>query len=742
MADEREVTIVIRGKNLTSSEFAAARRELAGLDDGVRKGAAGTNLLGNAWKLAGGVMAGLSIGKLALDVLDFAGNINDLAAQTGLSTRTIQEMSHAAKMTGTSLESFTNAAFKLGTNLAGGGNSVEAAVTKLGLSYEQLRRLSPDEQFDMIAAALSRVENAQDRNKLAVELFGKAAKEILPAIAQGYEDLKNGASVAGDAQLQALDMAGDALDDAKEKAMNLGVTIAGGLVIAIREFNNEIVQNLAMVRVLKQAYSEWDAVLDGLSVTQVELPKVLNATATAAKNLPEPIRAAALSLDQQVAAEKRLDEQLKQKTEAAKKAKAAQDELTRAHERFAASVQRLDTAEWIVPFKASVEEANFELEELESNTDIAANAMSRFKEPVKQAEMSIETFGEQMRKTFTDLPNVILAAIQGGGSVLGAAGAHIGTSLMSKFQEKFGPAIKAALPFGIGEAVNALLPALGSLFGPIAEKIGSFFRHIFGGPSAEELRGRQAVADFEAQLHSLLTQTQLNEAGNESWKMTVIAIRDAFIAQGHSEAEALAAAERLWRSSKMGAAEVEAAIAAINAVMQGTAVATTGAGDVTEDAMGRINAQVNQTVSLVSSIGSALNSIPREVNVSINAQYNGPDDIPNFDGGSSIAGYARGTFGVDGMDFPDFGRGTPVVVHDREAIVPYEDRIDTAMRWLGGGVGMASATAGPISVNVLVERNGRASVISDEERILSTVQGAFDQARLQVPQRVIAQRTR
>ena len=148
-------------------------------------------LLGTACNRAGQVpRARESFGKAA-----------DLAAQTGLSTRTIQEMSHAAKMTGASLDNFTNAAFKLGTNLAGGSDSVHAAVQRLNLSYDELRRMSPDQQFETIAIALGGVEDAQDRNRLAVELYGTAAKAILPAIAQGYDELRDSASVAGDERI-------------------------------------------------------------------------------------------------------------------------------------------------------------------------------------------------------------------------------------------------------------------------------------------------------------------------------------------------------------------------------------------------------------------------------------------------------------------------------------------------------------------------------------------------------------
>lgn len=54
--------------------------------------------------------------------------------------------------------------------------------------------------------------------------------------------------------------------------------------------------------------------------------------------------------------------------------------------------------------------------------------------------------------------------------------------------------------------------------------------------------------------------------GGVGWKQTIIGIRDAFIATGRSEAEAEAAAKKLWDSSRQGGATAKAAIEEINAV--------------------------------------------------------------------------------------------------------------------------------------------------------------------------------
>lgn len=168
---------------------------------------------------------------LASSVLENASTITDLSQKTGLAMRTIQEFQHVAEQTGTSVEAFTNAAFKLGANLAGDDKSVSHAVERLGLSFSQLKQLSPDEQFNRIAAALSEMENPQERNRIALELFGKTAKDILPAITEGYRKMADGATIAGDDQIKALDAAGDAWARFKTRSLTEATQAAGSIVL-------------------------------------------------------------------------------------------------------------------------------------------------------------------------------------------------------------------------------------------------------------------------------------------------------------------------------------------------------------------------------------------------------------------------------------------------------------------------------------------------------------------------------
>lgn len=201
-------------------------------------------------------------------------------------------------------------------------------------------------------------------------------------------------------------------------------------------------------------------------------------------------------------------------------------------------------------------------------------------------------------KIFSDLPNVIMGAFTGGGDVGKAIGGSVFGKLFDakgvigkQFQE--GGAVTgwlAGTSIGkkIGESLGSLMGPLGTmlgglagkLLGPLVSKVGGFFTGLFGGVSAMEKEGRAAAAQFQQHLHSTLNAQQQLEAGNESWKKTVIAVRDAYIAAGKTEQEALDIVAKLWKAEKEGGKGVAAVIAEIQSVMEsGLKPATVAVGD-------------------------------------------------------------------------------------------------------------------------------------------------------------------
>lgn len=193
---------------------------------------------------------------------------------------------------------------------------------------------------------------------------------------------------------------------------------------------------------------------------------------------------------------------------------------------------------------------------------------------------------------FTDLPNVILATFQGGGDVGKAVGGSIFNKLFDdegplgklfgKGGDALGKLIGGNMGKKLGETFGSLAGPLGTLLGgmagdligPLIGKVGGFFKSLFGGPDGIEVEGRKVAATFRNEIASLLTPLQRAEAGTDEWKKSVIGVRDAFIAAGRTEQEALAIMDRLWKAEKQGGDAVRQVIAEINSVMGQTAQTT------------------------------------------------------------------------------------------------------------------------------------------------------------------------
>lgn len=149
----------------------------------------------------------------------FAGSMNDLADRTGIGVQALQELRYAAALNGTSIESLVGVISKLQQNLVGGDTTVVGALGMLRLELDDLRQLRPEDQFSAIAAKLRDIQDPAARARLAVDLMGRGAIEIMPLVVANIDAVREEARRLGvvlDTEtIQALDAAGDSLDRLK-----------------------------------------------------------------------------------------------------------------------------------------------------------------------------------------------------------------------------------------------------------------------------------------------------------------------------------------------------------------------------------------------------------------------------------------------------------------------------------------------------------------------------------------------
>ena len=125
----------------------------------------------------------------------YADEILTLSSQTSLSTQTLQEYRYMADLTDTSLETITGSLTKLTKNMDAardGSASAAAAFDTLGISVTNsdgtLR--TSDEVFQEAITALGSISNEAERDALAMNIFGKSAKDLNPLIEAGGDAIE------------------------------------------------------------------------------------------------------------------------------------------------------------------------------------------------------------------------------------------------------------------------------------------------------------------------------------------------------------------------------------------------------------------------------------------------------------------------------------------------------------------------------------------------------------------------
>jgi hypothetical protein len=121
-----------------------------------------------------------SVTSFALSVGEELDALNDVANRTGVGVEALQAYARAAADTGVSVESFAKQMQKL--TIAIGNASLDDKAQKkfeeLGLVFEELRTQSPEQQFEQVVDAISRIADPAERAATAVKFFGKGGIEL------------------------------------------------------------------------------------------------------------------------------------------------------------------------------------------------------------------------------------------------------------------------------------------------------------------------------------------------------------------------------------------------------------------------------------------------------------------------------------------------------------------------------------------------------------------------------------
>jgi hypothetical protein len=393
--------------------------------------------------------------------------------------------------------------------------------------------------------------------KLEFAAIGTAITFVLEAIVTNLSHVINAAA--------AIPMVGDKFRGVADTVKDAALQIKG--------MRQSFVEQTKEAWAGVTANSEFERVARGIDGTLVGVKKNMLEAMSATKAMNEKVKGGVPVL-------KDFDEGLVKLTKSQKEAIKEKEKLNKEIINFEKGIKNLmfygmePGGKAFKDMKVTAEEFYKSLPPL--NTELTAKKLVWAEMPkgIKDTESAIKklkaetgSFGQMFKDTFKQIPNVMLDAIKGGGNVVQAVGSTLGLGIGNQVVKSFGTKITGALGSTLGGAFNAVIPGLGALLGPLASSIGGFFSRMFGGISKEVKEARVDVENFQKQLAATLTEIQKQDAGGQTWKMTMIAVRDAYLSVGKTAGEAELIVKQLWNTDNPKAAK--AAIEEITRVMGG-----------------------------------------------------------------------------------------------------------------------------------------------------------------------------
>ena len=146
-----------------------------------------------------------------------------MSGRTGISVEALSELGYAAEQSGADMSTFEGGVRRMQKFLqsaAEGSTAANGTLAQLGVRFSDLAGMTPDQQFETLAEALSQVANPTTKAALAMELFGKSGTSLLPMMQDGVKGIQELRDQARDLGLvistedaKAAEIFGDRLSD-------------------------------------------------------------------------------------------------------------------------------------------------------------------------------------------------------------------------------------------------------------------------------------------------------------------------------------------------------------------------------------------------------------------------------------------------------------------------------------------------------------------------------------------------
>lgn len=173
----------------------------------------------------GGMMVSAFAGGAALawlkNWIDGLDRVGKLASRLGASSESLQRLAYAAELNGSNLETVANALTKVKQNAGQATNGLKSygdAFARLNIDHRAFQNLAPDEQIIQLASAYQQAQKSGTGMADILLVLGGRAKELIPLLSQGSEQLRDtldAASTASEGVVKGAELVNDTITTIK-----------------------------------------------------------------------------------------------------------------------------------------------------------------------------------------------------------------------------------------------------------------------------------------------------------------------------------------------------------------------------------------------------------------------------------------------------------------------------------------------------------------------------------------------
>ena len=139
------------------------------------------------------IAAGAAVFALVNRVTSAAAEIEDMSRATGIAAGELAALGYVLEQDGADISALETSIRKMTRTINDantGMKEYQDTFEQIGVDYESLSGLLPEEQFYILADAIANVEDQSVKMALAQELFGRGAMDLLPTLDRGADGIK------------------------------------------------------------------------------------------------------------------------------------------------------------------------------------------------------------------------------------------------------------------------------------------------------------------------------------------------------------------------------------------------------------------------------------------------------------------------------------------------------------------------------------------------------------------------